>query len=296
MKKKFIILILLAASLLIFGCSRKSDMAYRGYSQSPMRFNDTAPQAVSTTSRERAESVEIMENFAANDLSNINYERKLVKCAYARIRVENLEAADTYITNLMNEYNAYSASTYIEEYSRVYTLRVPAQYYDAFLSNINGMGRLLSRNETTEDVTLNFYDLEGRLATKKELLRTFQAYLGRANSIDEILSVEARIAELQYDIEGTGIQLRNLANRIDYATIELYILGPAGITPIQNITFGEQLKQLFSNFGKFLSTVGVFITGFIIYGIPVLLILGLLYWLLLGRIGLLKKAWQVIRK
>jgi hypothetical protein len=157
------------------------------------------------------------------------------------------------------------------------------------------MGRLINRYESTEDVTLRYYDLEGRLATKKELLRTFQSYLGKAKTIEEILSVEARLSELQYDIEGTGIQLRNLANRVDYATVDLSLLGPVISSPNRGLTFGERIKQLFGGFGGFLSTVAMVLLGIVIYGIPILLLLGLLYLLLFGKIGLAKKLWRLIK-
>jgi len=100
---------------------------------------------------------------------------------------------------------------------------------------------------------------------------------------------------LQYDIEGTGQQLRHLANRVDYATIDLNLLGPATVTPSQSVTFGEQLKQLFGSFGGFLAGVAVVLLGIVIYGIPILLLAVFFFWLLLGRVGLLKKLWRIIR-
>jgi len=223
-------------------------------------------------------------------------ERKLVKRADIRIRVENLETANASVAELLQEYNAYAASSSVQENDYYYSLRVPAPHYDAFLAAMNGMGRLLRRSENTEDVTLRYYDLEGRLETKKELLRTFQSYLRRASNIEEILKVEARISELQYDIEGTGQQLRHLANRVDYATIELHLMGPAAVTPSQSVTFGEQLKQLFGSFGGFLAGVAVVILGVVIYGIPILLLVVFFFWLLFGRIGLLKKLWRLVAK
>ena len=240
----------------------------------------------------RTESESVGDSMSA-DLSNV--ERKLVKTASIRIRVENLGAADVFVTDLMGKYDAYSASTNIEENSHYYVLRVPSRVYDIFLDEMNGMGRLIRRSESTEDVTLRYYDLEGRLETKKELLRTFQSYLRRASNIEEILKVESQISELQYDIEGTGMQLRNLANRVDYATVELNLLGPAAAVSNQSVTFGEQIRQLFGNFGGFLSSVAVVLVGIVIYGIPVLLLLVFFFWLFFGRIGLMKKLWQVIK-
>ena len=130
---------------------------------------------------------------------------------------------------------------------------------------------------------------------KRELLRTFQSYLTRARNIEEILSVETRIAELQNDIEGTAVQLRYLSNRIDYATIDLNLLGPVSASQSQGLTLGERIKGLFGNFGDFLSTVAIVIIGIIIFGIPLVIICAILFWLLFGKVGLLKKLWGLVK-
>ena len=237
-------------------------------------------------------------DFSSPDVSesvNLTHvERRLIKSAFIRIRVENLDIAAAFVSDLMSKYSAYAASTTIQENSRHYSLRVPSHHYDAFLAEMNGMGRLIHRSENTEDVTLRYFDLEGRLESKRELLRTFQSYLGRANNIEEILSVEARIADLQREIEFVGTQLRNLANRIDYSTIDLNLLGPVGAPLNRRETFGERSRQLLGNFGGFLSTVAIVLLGIVIYGIPILVVLSLLFWVLFGRIGLLKKLWHVV--
>lgn len=305
LSKNVFYLILTTALFFSFSCSKKESpqflAEYDSYNRAAgLDYNDTgvAGIAYSESSSRAAETSYIKEeprDTVSSDLTNPNsVERKLVKRAYIRIRVENLEAADAFVSSLMRKYNAYAASTEIEENSRFYSLRVPAPQYDAFLGETDGMGRILRRSETTEDVTLAYYDLEGRLATKNELLRTYQSYLRRANNIEEILSVEARIADLQNDIDWTGTRLRNLANQVDYTTIDLSLLGPASLTANQKETFGEQIKVLFSGFGSFLSTVIIVITSIVIYGIPILMLLIFFYWILLGRIGLLKKLWRVI--
>lgn len=102
------------------------------------------------------------------------------------------------------------------------------------------------------------------------------------------MQVEKRISELQFEIEGTGIELRNLLNKIDYATIDLTLIGPAS-TQASEATFGSRIKRLFGGFGGFLSSVAVVLLGIVIYGIPILILLGLLFWLLFGKVGLVKK-------
>ena len=326
MNKKTIIITFLAALalMLAFGCSKRSERGslYEAerdlasgyaaqYARTPGLAYDTAWEG-SGYNPEPAD-LEAQTSAAFKDMSNLygrvtpqsaeastpeeigNTERKLVKSASLRIRVENLDTADASVTELLQKYDAYAAATVVDENSRTYSLRVPAPHYDIFLAGMNGIGRLLHRYENTEDVTLRYYDLEGRLETKKELLRTFQSYLGKAKTIEEILAVEARISELQYDIEGTGKQLRNLANRVDYATIDLTLLGPVAATQNRGETFGERIRQMFGGFGGFLSGVAVAIVGIIIYGIPILLLVVFFFWLLFGRLGLLKKLWRLVR-
>ncbi|MDR0321636.1 MAG: DUF4349 domain-containing protein [Treponema sp.] len=313
MKMKLITLTLIAALFLIFGCSKEAEVSRQYDSPSPSLarsatlagFKDMSnlygemamPEGLAGVEGQVSPRFRDME-YTSSESEEANFpsdERKLVKRANVRIRVENLSAASASISALLEEYSGYSASTNIEKNSHYYSLRIPSQYYDVFLAGIDGMGRLLQRHEATEDVTLRYYDLEGRLATKKELLGTFQSYLRRANNIEEILSVERRISELQYDIEGTGIQFRNLANKIDYATIDLSLLGPAATVQKQGMTLGEEIKRLFSGFGGFLSGVLVTILYIVIYGIPLAALLVLCFWLFFGKIGLLRKLWSLVK-
>jgi len=219
--------------------------------------------------------------------------RKLIKRAELRLRVEDPAAIEGPLANLMTKYDAWPASTGIYENSRNYSIRVPSSSYDTMLSELTGLGRILRRTENAEDVTLRYYDLEGRLATKRELLKTYQDYLGRAANIGDIMTVESRIADLQQEIDWTGTQLRNLANLIDYSTIDLEIIGPPTASSYAEPRLGEKVRELFSSFGGVASSTLVVLMGIVIYGIPAILIIVFLFWLLFGRIGLLKKLWRL---
>jgi len=315
MKRIIILLTLTAAVLFTAGCSKRSGgLTWEGSGNNAQGFYDgvagqrmmsKSSMAVAETAAADADypaeypspkAAQVQEDAGGSPSANFpEAERKLVKRANLSIRVENLAAADESITAMLKKYDAYAASSNIEENSRYYSLRVPANYYDIFLAETGGIGRLINRYENTEDVTLRYYDLEGRLANKKELLKTFQAYLGKAKTIEEILSVEARISDLQYDIEGTGIQFRNLANRIDYATIDISLFGPVTSSPNSRLTFGERVKQLFGGFGGFLSGLAMVLIGIVVYGVPILIILGLLFLLFFGRIGLARKLWGLVK-
>ena len=315
-------LLLLAAFFLTFGCSKKDSYDHRAYSMADGGdFYETAaaqtqwegagynPEGPAGIEGETPRVYRDMSNMYGRTRTSVNAasqnanepeafagenaERKIIKRANIRIRAENLDAADAFINDLMESYGAYSASTVIEENSHRYSIRVPSSAYKAFFAGMDGMGKVLNRSESADDVTVRYYDLEGRLATKKELLKTFQSYLGKAKNIEEILSVERKIAELQSEIDGTGKELRNLAYNVDFSTIELVILGPAVLSPHHDPTLAYRMKELFGGFGNFLSSLTVILVGIVVYGIPILLLLILFFWLLFGKIGLLKKLWRL---
>jgi hypothetical protein len=194
------------------------------------------------------------------------------------------------LEEMADRHNGYIEQSRVDASSLHCTVRVPAASFDEFLSGMSALGKIISRSENAEDVTIKYYDLEGRLAVKKNLLATFQSYLGRAKNIEEIMQVETRIADLQNEIDWLGTQLTELANLVDYSTVSLYLFNPR---EVHSYTLGDRILILFGSFGDFASGAVLVILGIVIFGVPVLVLVILAYWLLLGKIGLLKKAFRL---
>jgi len=62
-------------------------------------------------------------------------------------------------------------------------------------------------------------DLDARLKTKKDLEARYQELLKRANSVDEVLKVEAQISSLRAEIESAEGQMRYLKNQVALSTL-----------------------------------------------------------------------------
>jgi hypothetical protein len=214
--------------------------------------------------------------------------KKLIREAELRIQTPKPETTEPGILKALENYGAYAEETQIYEHSRSYIIRVPEKSFQPLLEEFLELGKILYRSERTEDKTREYYDLEGRLETKQILRNVFLGYLQNAKSIEEILEVESRLAEVQREIDGAGTALKALGNLADFSTIHLNIQGPRAL---REPALGEQAAGLLASFGKYVSGVFLFFLGIILYGLPSLLILFLLYWLLLGKIGVLKKLW-----
>jgi hypothetical protein len=267
--------------VVLTGCSKKR----AGYAGSAADINQF-PREIS---EEKAELSK--ENASAIQETTI---RKFVTSSYLQIRLENLDGGINKLNEIISRYDTYASSINIYENSRSYTLKVPTQNYTLFLEEIMKIGKTINYEETTEDVTLRYYDLESRLNTKKELVKTFQSYLNKAKNIEEILSVESKIAELQAEIDDVGRQFRLLNNLIDYSTIRLELFGPISVTNYGKETIGEKIKGLMNGFGDFASVIAIILLAIIVYGIPSIIILLLFYWVLFGKIGILKRVFKFI--
>jgi len=295
-KHKSSLLLLFFASLILVCACSKGYNAASSYGRQEAVFFAADKAAV-----EYDEAIKMEAGGSAYNDGNLaqpeiaGQSRKLTKSAYISLRVDDPEATERPLSELMSKFGAWSASTTIYENSRNYSIRVPSDSYDAMLAELAGLGRVTRRTENTEDVTLRYYDLEGRLAVKRELLNTYQGYLGKARNIDEIMTVESRIADLQQEIDWTGTQLRNLANLVDYSTVDVNISGPTG-SSYSVPTLAERFGDLFGSFGEVFSTALVVIAGIVMYGVPALLVVVLLFWVLFGRIGLIKKLWRLVAK
>jgi hypothetical protein len=282
MATKIQALIYILVIVLLVNCSKKE-------ADYPSSYADSASETLSRSENENIETSK--ENTHANQEINI---RKLITSSNLQIRIENLYIGVNKLNEIMDRYGTYASSIYIRENSRNYTLKVPATKYKNFLEEIMEIGKIINYSETTEDVTLRYYDLESRLNTKKELIKTYQNYLNKANNIEEILSVESKIAQLQAEIDDVGRQFRLLNDLVDYSTIKLELLGPITVANYGKKTIGENIKGLMTGFGNYVSTIITILLAIVVYVIPSKIILLLLYLVFFGKIGIIKKVFKFI--
>ncbi|MDR3148135.1 MAG: DUF4349 domain-containing protein [Treponema sp.] len=302
-------LVLLLVVVLVCGCSKSGIGGAASASAMPAAapvaqyavgdtvgrgFNPDGAAGVEAPAFKSMSYGEVAEEAAPAGLEGAAPSRKLIKSARIRTRVDNLDEAAALVEAVLERYQAYSSDSSVYDTSRYYTLKVPSAHYETVLGEVGNIGKILYRSETVEDATLRYYDLDGRLNTRLELLKTFQSYLGKAETIEDIMTVETRIAELQQEIDWYGSQLVDLSHLIDYATISLELQGPVAESTYYKPSIAERIAGLFHSFSDVASIALLVLLGILIYGIPALFILILLFWVLFGRIGLLRRIWRLV--
>lgn len=152
------------------------------------------------------------------------------------------------------------------------TLRIPSEQLDLFLEGENSWGRVIRRSETAEDVTESYYDTKGRLETQQALMARLKELTEKAESLEDILSLESQMADTQYQIDRlTGI-LQSTDSQVSYATVNVSVQEEKAADTAQNTEesllsrMGSALKVGADAFVSFLSDALVFL----VYALPFL--------------------------
>ena len=104
------------------------------------------------------------------------------------------------------------------------TIRVPSARFADAIAQIKQLDAEVATSAVSaQDVTDQFVDLQARLSAKQAEEQRYLAILGRANTIDEILKVDASLANVRTQIEQLTGQINSIKQRTDFSTISMSI-------------------------------------------------------------------------
>ena len=127
------------------------------------------------------------------------------------------------------------------------TIRIPAESVDAFSQEVAGIANVVSNSLSREDITLNYVATESKvIALKTEESRLLEL-LAQAETMSDLLEIEARLSDVRYELERYTSQLRLYDNQVDYATIYLSISEVKEYTPVVEKTMWERIRDGFAS-------------------------------------------------
>ena len=126
------------------------------------------------------------------------------------------------------------------------TIRIPAEELANFLQHVEGLSNVVSKQQSQENVTLQYVDTESRIAALQAERDRLMELLEQAGDLSDLLQIEERLTDVLYELESTTAQLRSLDNQVSYATVELYIDEVTEYTPVQERTVWQRIAAGFS--------------------------------------------------
>ncbi len=266
MKKKYGILAVMmtAALLLTAGCGGGGAETASDTAASSSTQNSSA--AVTEEAWEEMSAVE--ETAAAADgevLSTSGIDsvdasgQKLIKTVDLTMETREFDALLENIQTKTEECGGYvesqniSGLSYYNSDGRRYawmTLRIPADRLDEFVTVISGLGNVTSQNESVQDVTLQYVDVESHIQALETEQDRLLELMEQAESMEDIITIESRLSEIRYELQSYESTLRTYDNQVDYSTVSISIDEVERETTLQEDRsfFGEIRVRLSDNF------------------------------------------------
>ena len=191
------------------------------------------------------------------------------------------DALDQHIRSLngyVENQNIYNGSTHTSRRYRSadMTIRIPAGDVDRFTEEIDGIANVVRKEKYLEDVTLNYVSTESRMKALQTEEARLLAFMEQAETMADLLEIEARLTDVRYELERVTSQLRVFDNQIDYATIYLSIEEVLEYTPVEEPGFLARITEGFSDSLEGLWEGIVDFTVWIITNSPYLVVYGTL--------------------
>lgn len=261
-KKVFLPALMLALAVFMSSCgsvktSNSADM---------MVMPSSAPSMEYTEVGKEYDNAFAAEDFTDGGIESPIYNdpnAKVIRTASLTIQTTEFEDAVAALARLTEEKGGYYESARVDgggvydQYARrtgYYVIRIPKENYLAFRNATGTIGHVYSITEETVDVGESYYDTEARLATLKTKHERLLSLLEKAENMEDIISLESALADVQYQIDMHSSTLRKYDSLIGFSTFTVWLEEVVKISnePGVKESFGSRLvSSLKSGFEAF---------------------------------------------
>lgn len=185
----------------------------------------------------------------------------------------------------LNGSNYYSQSRgYASNRSAEYTLRIPSSRFHELMNSLSELGNVPYSHTWSENISAQYYDVEARLtacrAQEARLLEMMEA----AETVEDLIKIEDRLADLRYQIESLQSTLRNWDRQVSYSAVSLSISEVTIYTPTEEPGYLSQLQEAagdgFRAMGRFFRNLSLGLAELL----PLLILVAVLLLIFLPRL------------
>jgi len=166
---------------------------------------------------------------ASAAVTAVTFDRKLARRADISITVADVDAAAAKVRAiaasakgmvLAEAISSEPDDTTVGGFSTI-TISVPTAELDGTLDRLAEIGKVHSRNASTDDVTAQYVDTESRVKTMEASVDRVRALMSQATKLGDIVSLEAELSRRQADLEATQSQLAALKDSVALSPVEV---------------------------------------------------------------------------
>lgn len=139
-------------------------------------------------------------------------------------------------------------------------LRVPQDRLGPLTDQVAGLGKVMSRSQTSADVTQQSIDVSSRLATQKASVARIRVLLAKATRISDIVVIEGELSQRESNLESLEAQLKGLNDAVDLATLTVTLDARGAPAPRPHHTASGFLAGLDSGWSAFVTSLVAVLT------------------------------------
>lgn len=183
----------------------------------------------------------------------IDWDKKIIKTASIDLEVKNFKSFNDLLHNNIKKYGAYVAQE--EQNQTEYkientvTIKVPVDQFDDLVTAFTSEQLPFEKKITSEDVTTQVVDTKSRMEAKKEVRLKYLEMLKQAKNMEETLTMQREINQIQEDIEAANGRIEYLSHSAAYSTVSLtyYQILDASAKDGDKVSYGTKIWQSFKN-------------------------------------------------
>jgi hypothetical protein len=214
---------------------------------------------------------EALDSTQTQDLDSMTLlEEKLVY--YCNIDIETLDY-DTTISSIKDTIKKYngviqsenetdsSYNWYYEDYQKTsgtmndyIEVRVPSANYEAFVNELDGVGKITSKSTSVDNISQKYYDTTTQIEALQIQEKNLLEMLDKCETIDDMITVEERLSEVQYQLNNLQTTKRYMDIDVAYSYVNISVAEVMEYhntqAPVKKNTFQDRLKNTINSTGK----------------------------------------------
>lgn len=133
-------------------------------------------------------------------------------------------------------------------------VRIPSKDYDSFLAELDGVGKVISKSTSVDNISQQYYDTTAQIEALQIQEKNLLAMLEKCETIEDMITVEQRLSEVQYQLNSLQTTRRYMDMDVAYSYVNI------GITevmeyrqdnePVRRNTFTDRLKNTIQSTGR----------------------------------------------
>ena len=245
----------------------------------------------------------IYENGSGKEDITVETGRKLIRTVTIRAETADQDALLADLDQKVAQLGGYVQNKNVSNYQSTsrnasLVLRIPADKLDDFVDHVQGETNILSVNESAEDVTMSYVDIQARVSALETEEARLLELIEKAENLSALLQLESKLTEVRTQLEKYKSQLKVYDNLVDYATVNLTITEVREYTVVEEEepSTWQRIGTGFRNSLQGVWTILQEVFVFLVVALPYMVMLAIVPGIVLTTIYLVKRAGKKRRK